>query len=388
MQLFKAFMKVAKKRLPSSMIYFVIYGAITFLMSESYQSTMDANFQSRSLNICVIDEDGSQASKSLTNYLDSLHELTELENDPEVLQDYLYYRYISYVLTIPAGFEEKLLEGETDHLLLNVKVPGSTTGAFVDQQIDLYLRTIQIYLAGGYTLEAAVHETDSSLAEAVPVNNLVFETESLSTPKSVFFFYRYLPYIFIVLLFVGLAPIVVIFNKKDLRERTFCSSLHLNNRNLQLALGCVVYALVVWAAFLLLGTAAYGRAMFTANALYAMLNSFIFLLISAGLTMFISIFTPNDNVANMLANIIGLGMSFLCGVFVEPSLLSEGVLKIARFLPAYWYIKANDMASGLSTQAFDISLYWEAIGIQLLFAVAIFAAALAASRIRRQKTTA
>lgn len=387
MQLFNAFMKVAKKRLPSSLIYFVIYAVITFTLGSSYQTTMDASFQSRSLKICVIDEDCSPASKSLTDYLDSLHELVKLENDPEVLQDNLYYRYISYVLTIPAGFEEKLLSGETDNLLLNVKVPGSTTGAFVDQQIDQYTQTLQIYLAGGYALADAVHETDASLAEATPVENLVFETESSSTPKGIFFFYRYLPYIFIVLLFNGLAPIIITFNKKDLRERTFCSCLRLIDRNAWLALGCVVYALTVWVGFLLLGTVAYGLAMFTTTAFYAMLNSFIFLLISAGLTMFVSTFAPNDNVLNMLSNIIGLGMAFLCGVFVEQSLLSEGVLKIARFLPAYWYIKANDMAGGLSAEAFDLSLYWKALGIQMLFAAAIFAAALAASRIRRQQTS-
>lgn len=388
MQLFKAFMKIAWKRMPVSLIYFGIYAVITFMLCNSYQTTMDESFQSRSLNICVIDEDCSLASESLTDYLGSLHELVELENDPEVLQDNLYYRYISYVLTIPKDFEKKLLDGETDDLLLNVKVPGSTTGAFVDQQINQYTKTLQIYLAGGYTLEDAIRETGNSLAETVPVENLVFEAESLSTPKGVFIFYRYLPYIFIVLLFGGLAPIVVIFNKKELRERTFCSSLHLSSRNVQLALGCVVYALAVWAAFLLLGTAAYGQAMFTSAAFYAMLNSFIFLLISAGLTMFISTFAPNDNVANMLSNIIGLGMSFLCGVFVEQSLLSESVLRIARFLPAYWYIKANDMAGGLSAEAFDLSLYWKALGIQMLFAAAIFAATLAASRIRRQRGAA
>lgn len=388
MQLFKAFLKIAWKRLPSSLIYFCIYAVITFAIGTTYQNNMDANFQSKSLKICVIDEDHSTASCALMSYLDSIHELVSLENDPEVLQDNLYYRYISYVLTIPAGFEEKLLQGETDQLLINVKVPGSTTGAFVDQQIDQYTQTLQIYIAGGYTLGEAIVETDKNLADIEPVESLSFQGEHNEERKEVFYFYRYHPYIFIVLLFSGLAPIVILFNKKEINERTTCSSLQLTKRNLQLALSCVAYSLIVWLGFFLLGVIAYGKGMFTANALYAMLNSFVFLLISAGLTLFICNFAPSNNALNAAANIIGLGMSFLCGVFVEQSMLSAGVLQIARFLPAYWYIQANDMLSGLYTEQFSLSSYWTAIGIQLLFAAAAFVATLAASKLRRQQLAA
>lgn len=388
MQLFKAFIKIAIKRLPASAIYFGIYAVITFVLGSTSQNNIDSNFQSKSLTLCVIDEDHSMTSTALTDYLGSMHKLVTLENDPEVLQDNLYYRYVSYILTIPAGFEEQFISGDTDGLLINVKVPGSATGQFVDQQIDQYVKTLQIYMAGGYSLEEAIAETDKAVSEIVPVENLNFQDGTANTRKEVFYFYRYHPYIFIVLLFCGLSPIVVTFNKKELNERTSCSSLPLTRRNLELALGCVVYSLAIWVAFLLLGVIAYGRDMFIGNAPYTMLNSFVFLLFSAALTLFISNFAPNDNILNMLANLIGLGMAFLCGVFVEQSLLSEGILKVARFLPAYWYTKANDMLSGLTSQQFDLSFYWTAIGIQLLFAIAAFVASLAASKLRRQKLNA
>lgn len=387
MQLFNAFMKIARKRLPSSLMYFCIYAVIAFAMGATYQNNMNTGFQSKSLKLCIIDEDGTTASESLTAYLDSLHELVELENDPAVLQDNLYYRYISYVLTIPAGFEEKLAAGETEGLLINVKVPGSTTGVFIDQQIDRYLQTLQLYLAGGYTLVDAIAATDETLAAITPVESLTFQDENNDERKEVFYFYRYFPYIYIVLLFSGLASIVVTLQKKEISNRTTCSPLPLTKRNAQLALGCIVYSLAIWLGFFLLGVAAYGKGMFTENALYCLLNSFVFLLIAAGLTLFLSTFSPSYNALTAASNIIGLGMSFLCGVFVEQSMLSESVLRVGRFLPAYWYIKANDMLSGLVAEQFTPSAYWTAIGIQLLFAVAIFAATLVASKLRRQQGT-
>lgn len=40
----------------------------------------------------------------------------------------------------------------------------------------------------------------------------------------------------------------------------------------------------------------------------------------------------------MVSNVIALGMSFLSGVFVPIEFLGDGIIKIAHFLPAYWYI--------------------------------------------------
>lgn len=47
---------------------------------------------------------------------------------------------------------------------------------------------------------------------------------------------------------------------------------------------------------------------------------------------------------NAIVNTVSLGSSFLCGVFVQQELLGETVPSIARFLPAYWYVKAVDIS--------------------------------------------
>ncbi len=68
-------------------------------------------------------------------------------------------------------------------------------------------------------------------------------------------------------------------------------------------------------------------------------------------------------------------MSFLCGIFVPLSLLGDGVLKIGKFLPAYWYVKANDMIyfSSDTGESFTVSKIFEYIGIQMIFVVVLFA---------------
>lgn len=385
MQLFKAFYKIAWKRLPAISIYFIVFVALTFLLGTTSENNLNANFQSKSLDICVIDEDHSAASEGLVNYLDSIHNLFSLENDPEMLQDYLYYRYISYVLTIPEGFEEKLATGETEELLTNVKIPGSSTGYFVDQQVEQYIGNLQLYMAGGYSLTDALTATNETISDASETECLTFQQENTSTNERIFYFYQYLPYIFIVLLICGMAPILVTFNQKDINSRNLCSATSLGSRNFQLAASCILYSLLTWVAFLLFGIAVYGSDMFTEKALYAMLNSFAFLLVAASLAFLASYFVTNDGVANMIANALGLGVAFLCGVFVPQSMLSDQVLAVARFLPAYWYIRSNNMLAGFSTETFESQFYWTSIGIQILFAAAIFTVTLVVSKLQRQK---
>ena len=69
-------------------------------------------------------------------------------------------------------------------------------------------------------------------------------------------------------------------------------------------------------------------------------------------------------------------------MFVPQEMLSGSVLAFARFLPAYWYVRANDMICGLGADAFSLSTVMMCIGIQVLFAAAIFAVSLI---VKRQK---
>lgn len=111
MQTFKTFFKIAKKNLPSCILYLGIYLVIMILMSFLAKDSNDSQFQSSSLDIGIIDCDDSKASHELTAYLDEIHTIVPLENDGEVIQDSLFYRKVSYVLTIPKGFEKNLLDG-------------------------------------------------------------------------------------------------------------------------------------------------------------------------------------------------------------------------------------------------------------------------------------
>lgn len=151
MQVFKAFLKSARKYLPINLMYFVIFCTIAVAATNFNTNKEHASFRTAALDIGIIDKDGSDASGALCEYLESMHTLTPLAQEKEVLLDKLFYRTLDYVLILPEGFEEDLFAGEKKNLYETVQIPGVYSSAFIDEQIDSYLKTLRLCLAGGFT---------------------------------------------------------------------------------------------------------------------------------------------------------------------------------------------------------------------------------------------
>ena len=187
------------------------------------------------------------------------------------------------------------------------------------------------------------------------------------------YYFQYLAYVMLSMLIVTLCPVILTLNRKGVRERTMCSSLTSANYSRQTALGASILVFSIWLLFIIVAII-WGK---TLNVKFwlACLNSFVYIIAAAGIAMIIAQFDLSDNGITAISNIIGLGMSFLCGVFVPQELLTGGVLAVGRLFPAYWYTKANNMLFGMSGGVFSTKEYLICIGIETLFAVAFFAVA-------------
>lgn len=394
MQVFKTYFRIAKKQLHGALIYIVIFAAIMFMMSSFSSEEASTRFQSSSLYITVIDEDQTEASEALISYLESIHNIVELPDDTqETLFDSLYYGKISYVLTIPSGYSGRLSDLNTEELITGSKLNNSARGYFIDQQISEYLNNVTLYLSGGYTLTEALTKTAAAFEGEPEVDLIDFDTKTETAVNSMMvYFFQFFPYIFLSVLILGMCPILIVFHQKELRCRIQCSSLSQRSKNLQLTMGCIVYTFLLWLLFMLAALVFYGPSdLLSHQGLLLIGNSAAFLPVGVAITLLLGTLISSNNknnttnVLNMVANVIGLGMSFLCGIFVPQYLLGDAVLAIAHFLPAYWYVRNSNMIGGFSGEAMSYSTYWTGIGIQLLFFAALFAIYLVAARQKKQK---
>ena len=382
MQIFKAFFKTVKRQSASLSIYFIIFLFLTIFLTSNGQSQQDTTYKTTKVKIAVIDRDNTVLSKSLYNYIDNNHTIVNIKDDKETMSDELFYENVEYIVIINQGFQDKIKAGNSENVIESVKVPQSVSGQFVDNQINQYLSTLNVYVSSGYSVEDA-----SKLAldtSAISAQVSLHKTSNASTVRSsTYYFFSYVPYILICVLTLGLGSILITFRKYDLNSRIQCSALSISKKNISLTLSSLLFSFACWALFIVMAAVMYNTDFFNIKGLLYACNSFIFLLIAMSIVYVISYFVESTSILSMISNVLGLGLSFLGGIFVPLEFMSNGVVAFAKFLPTYWYVKSNQIIDTYTGTSEQISTFLSYIGIEFIFALAIFSAALAASKLKK-----
>ena len=266
----------------------------------------------------------------------------------------------------------------------------NANGFFVNEQLNSYLDSISLYCTGGYSLTDAIAATGQNLEESPKVEAITFQKTGNSGNKTMFYWVPvyelhlsddFSPQ-------SGADPCDLPADRCQFPDRLLrpaCAGAYPDS--LPPPLGCICYSILTWLIFTLVAVLFFGpKNVFSQQGQLCILNSFVFTLICVALTLLLSTFGLKDNALDLIANIIGIGMSFLCGIFVPQWYLSTGVLAVAKFLPAYWYIKIINMVTGWSGESYSLANYWKYIGMQCIFLVAIFSVYLAANK-QRKKTS-
>lgn len=376
MQVFKLFFKVLKKNIMTPMIYIIVFVAISIPMSRA--AAAEKAFKDASLKIAVFDEDGTAESNALSGFIGRKHEIVELANDRDKIMEALYFDSIDYVLIINDGYGEKLAAGETEGMFSTYHMHDSYAVVMVSQLLDSYVSSVRGYIAGGADIADAEEKAADAVLQEAQVTIARNESGGVLSSSSASYF-RYLAYIIVSVIISALCPVLLKLSKKEFRFRTNCSCMKSSSYTFQLFLGSVAFIAVVWLAMMVVSVVQNGG-MFAGNAWFAVLNTFAYTLVCTAIALVICSFEPSDTVVSLVTQIIGLGSSFLCGVFVPQSMLGDGVLAAAKFLPAYWYVKAVEMLGG--SEKFDGSRLAMYILIELGFAVALMLTALVVSRVK------
>ena len=389
MQIFKVFMKVLKKRLRYAMLYVGIFLgiAIPMALNSSNSGSTKEMFVKESkskIGICIFDEDDTPESREFADYLAEKYTIKELKNDEEVVMDSLFYMSVDRVISINKGFADRLAKGETEGIIDSRHMHESYNSMLLEQDINSYFSSVSAYIAGGEDALTASQSAKEALTADADVKVISFTDEgNADYPRDFAEYYRYMAYILIAAVIGTLCPVLMAMNNKEIRYRTNCSSLDSSSYTKQVLLGSAVFVIGVWLIFVIAGMILYGG-VYKGRAWLAVLNSFIYTLVAGSITVFLSAFVNNMDIINFINQAVSLGMSFMCGVFVEQELLGAGVLSAARFMPAFWYIKANMMLDG--TETFDSTKLMQYMLIEAAFAVVMALLTIVVSKARYNST--
>lgn len=338
MQIFNVFFKISKKKILIGLMYVVIFAVIGFTMIGTNKET--SNFTETKVKVSVIDNDNTEESKMLIDFIGERHKLIDIDNTKNAKLDSLYYFEVEYILTIKEGYSEKLKNNDTEYLFESVRHPSTYTASYLESQINEYVSSVVAFHKVGNEIKVACEKAENLFDTPIDVTTETFTDEN-SIDESSGFFFQYLPYLYISILISCLCPIIVTINREDLRYRTNASPLPSLNKTIQTILASILYVAIIWIIFMLLYmvfrfiTNKELSFEFTKREFLAIFNSIIIILVSTAIAILVVQFSPKDEILSMIGNIIGLGSSFLCGVFVPQDMLGENVILAADF---YLYI--------------------------------------------------
>ncbi|MCP1101287.1 ABC-2 type transport system permease protein [Aequitasia blattaphilus] len=384
MTVFKGFLLLAKRNIGIGIMYLGIFLSIAIAIERVGGAKAQTSFEETSLKIGVVDEDHSELSQGLKEYLSTKHTVTSYPMDKSLLQDKLFYRDISYIIYIPENFEEKVIQNGDS--LSVTKLPDSTSAIYGDQEIDAFLNGIRTLKTSGFSTSEAVDEMLDSTKIETSIT-LVDSNGNGGTIAPHSFYYQYMPYIMLAICCFIFGTIYLEYRNLDLKRRLLCSSISSRKQNMELLLGTLAVGFLLFLIITGLALILYGRNMTNdSNIWHYIANSFLLLVMSLSLAFLVGNLIDRENLLNPITNILSLGMAFLCGVFVPMEFLGSGVLTVAKFLPVYWYEIANDiLAHNTILSASQMATLIKCYGIQLLFAAAFFSVSIVVSRLMQQK---
>lgn len=365
MIVFKCFLRMVKRNSGMMILYFAIFLTISVSMQFMTEGKGTGDFQEQSLDLAVIDRDGGMLAKELAKYLGRHHHLVDIPDDEDVIQEELFYRNVYYVAVIPKGVETKMK-------IQAVKLPGTNSAFYVDQQIDQFLNRVKVLKAAGYQSQE-LYERAAGIEETQAKVQLIDKNGNGGVMPSHAYMFQYMPYIIFSIICYVIADIMIGFRKKDVRRRMECAAMPLRRQNAQLILGYLVLGMGVWVVCILMPALLYGKDYLAdANLFLYMANAFAVMLVSLAVAFTVGTLVRSEVIVSSVVNVISLGMSFVCGVFVSIDVLGKGVRACAQFLPFYWYEDVNKILA--MNVGFTQAQQWEilkGLGIQGLFAVAI-----------------
>ena len=385
MTVFKGYFLIIKRNLFTILMYIGIFVGVTSMIQLSYSSGgVKDGFSAAKINVAILDRDGGELSSMLGKLMEEQQNLVEIEDEEQVIQEKLFYGDVEYVLVIPQGVEERLTKGE--NAVQSMTVPDSISAYYVEEQVNSALNEVRICLTSGLSMEKSCEIVYDAVMRPANVE-LIDVNGNNGTRESYNSFFSYMPYAFLGAAIMSMSLVIMEFKKKDIRRRVQSCAVPFFKQNAALVAVFALVGTAVWGICMVLQVLMYHGGIFKSpHAGLYLLNSGVMMVVSLSLAFLTGILSSSSTMLSALNNIITLGLCFLGGVFVPLEMLGGTVGKVSQFLPTYWYSKINGILGDYSVISSELQkTISSGVLIQLLFAAACFAVALALKKVQLQE---
>lgn len=388
MKAFSACLKIMKRRKITFLIYFSVFAALLICMVLLGDSSMYGDFTAKKPNYALIsrEEDGALV-RGLMEVLDHTGTRVELEDSREAMMDAGFFQAVDCIFVIPKGYEQGFWNGE-DASLQMWQWPSSSTGYYLSSAVEQYLSLIRMYQAAGGMSETEMAESAAGSMELETEVTVRHYTDGAVVSEKIRLFQRFIPYIMLLICISGVGNVFLCFKRPEIRMRNLCSPV----KPVSFAVGKFLYACVVgigvWVLLNVMGIVMCLKDWMQLDArvwILYLANSFVFLFAAVSVALLCSALISSENAMSFVTNIVSLAMCFVSGVFVPLDMMGSTLLKVAKFVPVYWFEENERRISSLTGFGWEsLRSVYEGILIQAGFAAALFCIYLLVNKYQQQ----
>ena len=382
MVVYKALLKTIKGKMTSLIIYFVVFAVFGSIVARQNSKSMDSMFKAHQVVIALVDQDDSELSRGIAEAFSQTDKIEKVkastEDDLKKLNDNVRFDIYDDAILIPFGFEANVLAGhESGAEFLSKGQSASSTLMYT--KFNTFVKNVTIYMNAGFSETEAIANATDDMEKAEPEIEMV-KANDKTGHSLMAVMYAFMAYSMMMILSIGIATIISSIKKKDLMARITVSPMSSFRQNLEQVLAITTFGLVVLLAMILVVCIFLGNEADYSKIWYYSINSAALMVVGISFAFFLGTISQDEGVIELVSNMVFLGMSFISGVFVTRDFMSESVLKVAHFLPVYWYVSGTEQIDTAKVSEIWGSGLVGSLAMQLLFALLFMGAGFVVAR--------
>lgn len=340
MTTFKTFLRIVQKNLWVIIMYTVMLVLFSIVNSSTGKGQMD--FTASKPSVAIVDHDNSKLSAALTEYVKKNADVQEVSEEGDAISDALYYSDIDYVIYLEKGFSDKISNGEDFEL--EVKSNDSYGSYLAETIVSRFIKIAKSY-APAKEAGIAIRTNNLLENETKAELNTTLDTSGLHNAE---FYYDFMNYSILAGLVFAISYATIGFRRRMVKKRLNVSATSYKKINQDLMLCNFALAATMLLIYTVLGLIVIGPSVvFTINGLLMMLNSVILTIFAVLFAFLLTNLVEKNDALMAIINVISIGSSFLCGVFVPMQWLPDFVVVIAHALPSFYYVDNNRIFASL-----------------------------------------
>ena len=383
MHLYKTFFKLLYKYKVIILSYLLIFGFLMTMIGTLNSDQASNMFEEADYTICYIDEDKSDLSKGIIDYLSMSNTVADVSGKSQSsIEDMMFFRVYMHEFKFDKGFQKNVLSGDKDGIEYISDLPSGSQSYVLANQLNNYINTYRAYIMMGYDTKEAADKTKDVLKDHSEVVINSEKEETTGESSMMFSLNSSIWYIIFTVVCMSAGVVLVNAMEENLSLRIEAGPVSRRRRTVINILGLATFGFTMYVILMIANIlVGWGSTTMHDYLWVIAINNLLGMLTACSLVAFITSFNVNNKSINMIAIIVGLGMSFISGAFVPQFLLGDGILKIARFFPVYWFVLVNNMTNSQGYEAFDMTKLLQSFGMQFLFFLVFSVGAAAISKV-------